>query len=216
MMLMRRRFTVGLLLAGALALGGCESDSEAEPEATPQSQPAAAPQSEPVEGETPQSSPAPEEPAASTPVDGDNWLWEVPEVSGEVNPDGPGLLFSDMRVGEHTDYYRVVFEFWGEGTPGWFGEWSDIPTEQGRGEPLPVEGEEFLELFVTGIGIPMEESEYEHYYDGPQTVEVGPISVAEDGTFEGQTHFAIGMDGKREVQVGLLQDPVRVVLDIRK
>ncbi len=219
----KRNYLVGMttVLLAAAGLSGCSSSPPAaeQPVQQSQSEAPAAP-AEPVEPEG-NAEPRSEDPAEETAegvdsIGGSDWSSEVPRVEGSANPDGPGLLFHDVRVGDHQDFYRVVFEFTGSGEPGYFGMWSDQPVEQGRGEPLPAEGENFLDLYVTGIGIPMTDEDYENYYSGPQVLEVGPLSVAVDGTFEGQAHFAIGMDGQREFQIGRLQDPARVVVDVRK
>lgn len=53
-------------------------------------------------------------------------------------------------------------------------------------------------------------------YTGPDTLAIGPLEVREDGTFEDTTHIVIGMDRAREFQVGFLDDPVRMVIDIKK
>lgn len=151
----------------------------------------------------------------STPILGDAWTNLVAEKQpGTGNT--TGLVLHEIRVGEHTDYYRVVIEFTGTGEPGWWAQWADSAIEQGRGEPLPLTTPTVLDLTITGTMMPGDESRLAEYYSGPKIQEVGPVQVVVDGTFEADTHIALGMDKKRMHQVGLLTDPVRVVIDVKK
>ena len=153
---------------------------------------------------------------ATTPILGDAWTTQAQTKEPELEADDQGLVFHDLRVGEHDGFYRVVLEFVGAGDPGWFLSWSDKPVEQGRGLPLDVQGSAFLDIAVTGTTMPAGDEQAEQYYSGPQSVAVGPLDVVEDGTFEDQTHVVIGMDDVREFQIGTLTDPVRVVIDVRQ
>ncbi len=144
--------------------------------------------------------------------------WDVPNLENDpiTGPDGPGLIFHDLRVGEHEGFYRVVVEFTGEGEPGWVATSPEVPIEAGRGEPLDVEGNFFLDLALTGTAIPMDEEDYEAYYAGPKKLTVGPLEVIEDGTFEGATHVVVGLDKMRDIRFERLEDPARFVVDIRR
>ena len=162
--------------------------------------------------------PEAEEAAATSPIQGEDWTQSA--SSQTRNPvhgtAGDGLVFHAMRVAEHEGFYRVVLEFAGTGEPGWDTSWSDQPVEQGRGLPLDVQGTAFLDLRITGTTMPVMEGQPEEYYSGPPSVTVGPINVVEDGTFEDQTHVVIGMDDVRDFQIGTLEDPARVVVDVKK
>ena len=54
------------------------------------------------------------------------------------------------------------------------------------------------------------------YYAGERNLELGPLDVREDGTFEDTTHIVIGMDQARKFQIGFLKNPTRMVIDIQK
>ncbi|WP_022868229.1 AMIN-like domain-containing (lipo)protein [Schaalia vaccimaxillae] len=150
----------------------------------------------------------------TTPINGDAWVTSLEPL--EPTYSAPGLVFHDMRVGEHDGFYRVVIEFAGQGTPGLMQSWADKPLEQGRGRELPVQGPAWLDLVLTGTTMPVTDGLNALYYDGERQMQIGPLDVREDGTFEDTTHIVIGMDEAREFQIGFLESPARAVIDIRK
>lgn len=162
--------------------------------------------------------PEAEEAAATSPIQGEDWTQSASSQTRDPihGTAGDGLVFHAMRVAEHEGFYRVVLEFAGTGAPGWNMSWSDQPVEQGRGLPLEVAGVAFLDLVVTGTAMPTAQGQQDQYYSGPASLQVGPVDVVEDGTFEDQTHVVIGLDDVRDFQIGALEDPARVVVDIRK
>lgn len=216
------KLTVGLA-AASLALAACsQTPTPAQSETTPAPTPVESTQSDSPQSEAEGASPAPsaspaEGESSTTPIQGDRWVNEVVPVEPDYDrAAGSNLLIHDVRVGEHPGFYRVVFEFVGDGTPGWHGSWSDtVPVEQGRGEPLSVTGSTFLDLAFTGVQMPMDDADYEVYYQGPDTLSVGPIEIDVDGTFEGQLHVGLGLDQQRQLQIATLSNPTRVVLDIK-
>lgn len=225
-----RRAAQALALASCVALGaaactgstqsGAQGQSGATGAATTSTQSGGAQSDPSTTSPTPTPSasadPEAEEAAATSPILGDRWTQSATSREPVRDPDGDGLVFHALRVAEHEGFYRVVVEFAGTGEPGWSMSWSDRPVEQGRGLPLDIEGTAFLDLRITGTTMPTAEGQAEQYYSGPSSLQVGPVDVVEDGTFEDQTHIAIGLDDVRDFQVGTLSDPARVVIDIRK
>lgn len=213
----RRQFLSALGALAFLVTGCAAKDAGEVTEPPPQAPTAEQPDSEASESSSEEEGGVEVEEDLSQrgPTDED---WPPPSTERQptIPGDSPTLLFHDIRVGEHEDFYRVVAEFTGEGEPGWVLSYPDQPVEQGRGEPLPVTGTEFLQLDITGTTIPMTEDDYEVYYAGPKTVATGPIEVIEDGTFEGITRIVIGVDEEREVRITTLADPARVVVDFRR
>lgn len=210
------RLSIPLLACSVgLALGACSTPDSPEPapQPSPQSAQSAATPPNAGQSEAAQSS-APQGENTTRPINGDAWVRSLDDLASQTTDDP--MVFTDLRVGEHADFYRVVVEFTGTGSPGYFVNWSDEPHEQGRGEPLEVGGEVFLDIVLSGTTMPVDEALQPLYYDGPKTLAVGPIEVIEDGTFEDTTHIAIGMDAQRDFQIGFLADPVRVVIDIKK
>ena len=216
---------VSLALALVASLGACSTNAEEDGATNPSSEAA---QSAPAVGaqsaEHAQSAQAPESGATPaqieeentdiSPIAGEAWVSSAPAVD-PVTTEKP-MAFHDLRVGEHETFYRVVVEFTGEGTPGYVQSWADAPIEQGRGRRLPVEGASFLDLMISGTSMPIDDALAPLSYDGPSNLALGPLDVREDGTFEDTTHIVIGMDAPREFQIGFLEDPVRVVIDVKK
>lgn len=175
-----------------------------------QSSPAPAPS-------TPQSGsivePAPtgdtEEPTTET----EDWIQGASTRPAE--PDGSRAIASGVRVASHDGYDRVVIDFTGTSTPGWSTDWRTEAHSQGLGDTLNLTGTAFLDITITGTNWPSEPGEMELYYSGPSVLDVGGISVAFDGTFEANTHLVIGVDQERPYQIFTLDDPTRVVIDVK-
>ncbi|MDO5669543.1 MAG: hypothetical protein Q4G50_06020 [Corynebacterium sp.] len=127
----------------------------------------------------------------------------------------PAPLLTGIRVGEHETFDRVVYDFVGNGEPGWFTGYLDQPYQQGSGHDVEVAGQAFLKIDLTGTTYP-----FEHDHEGLDVGEYpggGVIAeVVNTGTFEGHTLTYIGLDEQRPYSVTVLQDPLRVVVDIEK
>ncbi len=61
---------------------------------------------------------------------------------------GAGALLVDVRVGGHTTFDRVVFDFDGP-PPGHRVEYVDEVFQDGSGEPVPLRGRAFLQAVMT-------------------------------------------------------------------
>ena len=132
--------------------------------------------------------------------------------------EAPQVVVTDVRVGSHDGFDRVVFEIGGEGQAGWFTEYDDDPRSDGSGEPVEVAGDAALRVALTNIA-PL------HSEDAPEGVTrwegdvAGPAGgviteVVDDLLFEGNNTFFIGLDQERPYRITRLQDPQRVVIDI--
>lgn len=126
----------------------------------------------------------------------------------------PPPLVTGIRVGEHESFTRVVYDFVGEGEPGWFTGYVERPQQQGSGFDVDVEGQAYLKIDLTGTAYP-----FDHDHEG---LDVGPVTgggvvaqVVNTGTFEGHTLTYIGLDQQRPYSISVLQNPLRVVVDIR-
>jgi hypothetical protein len=126
------------------------------------------------------------------------------------------VTVTELRVGRHEGFDRVVFEVDGTGTPGWDVRYVDDPSSQGSGDPIDVEGAAALQVTLTGVGLPDDTGVPE--YSGPD-----PLSIPEtetvteivfDGTFEGQAVAFVGTTAQTPFRVYLLEDPVRVVVEV--
>jgi hypothetical protein len=134
-----------------------------------------------------------------------------------ADPSGDALLgVTDVRVGRHDGFDRVVLEVDGRGTPGWDVRYVGTAVEQGRGQEIEVEGDAILQVTLTGTGYPADTGVEE--YPGPDRIAVAATEavteVVFDSTFEGQTVTFVGVDGEAPFRVYLLENPVRVVLEV--
>jgi hypothetical protein len=134
-----------------------------------------------------------------------------------ADPSQDALLgVTDVRVGRHDGFDRVVLELDGRGTPGWDVRYVDSAVEQGRGQAIEVDGDAILQVTLTGTGYPADTGVEE--YPGPDRIAAAATEtvteVVFDSTFEGQTVTFVGVDGEAPFRVHLLEDPVRVVLEV--
>ena len=122
---------------------------------------------------------------------------------------------TDVRVGSHDGYDRVVFEF-AQGTPEMTLDRATPPFMQDpSGQPLDVAGESFLRLVMRGGSKQTDEGTSS--YDGPR--EFDPdlpalIHVIEGGDFERLSTWYFGLARESCVRVILLEDPARIAIDI--
>jgi hypothetical protein len=141
---------------------------------------------------------------------------------GDTSPDtaeasaDARVTVSDIRTGRHQGFDRVVFEAGGTGTPGWDVRYVDAPSSQGSGEPVDVAGDAVLQVTLTGAGYPYDTGVEE--FAGPDPLPgQGTANVTEvvfDATFEGTTVAFVGTRAEAPFRVYLLQDPVRVVVEV--
>jgi hypothetical protein len=122
----------------------------------------------------------------------------------------------DLRIGRHDGFDRVVLEVGGTGTPGWDVRYVDEARSQGSGEPVEVAGDALLQVSLTGVGYPADTGVTE--WSGPEPLAVADTEVVTevvlDSTFEGTTVVFVGTAARAPFRVYLLEDPVRVVLEV--
>lgn len=129
-------------------------------------------------------------------------------------PEAPSqLLVTNVRVASHAGFDRVVFDLVGEGTPGWFINYTSSPAQQGSGKSVTFTGEVALDVNIDGTAYPFE-------LDLPSP-NIGTVAgagnvteVISQGTFEGSSQFIIGLTSTLPSSVKVLQDPHRLVIDI--
>lgn len=125
---------------------------------------------------------------------------------------------TDVRVGTHDGYDRVVFEF-SDGIPEGSLERATPPfTHDASGAPIEVEGSSFLRLILRG-GTKQTDSGASSY-DGP--VDFDPampmlVDLIEGGDFEAQSTWYFGLTGEACVRVMTLVGEggaSRLVIDV--
>ena len=205
-----RPLLIGLV---AVALVACGS-----PAATPAT-PSPSPSAPSSEAPSSPASPEPSADASSAPT-------PEPIPSDELGPFSCDLpihvdattgraLITDVRIGTHDGYDRVVFEF-RDGLPEASLERAEPPFAQdGSGFPLEVEGESFLRLTMRGGTKQQEDGNSS--YDGSTDLEVGHpalVHLIEGGDFEAQSTWYFGLNEESCVRVLTLDDEPRLVIDI--
>lgn len=136
-------------------------------------------------------------------------------VDGEASADAL-LTVSGVRLGTHTGYDRVVVDLGGTGTPGWRVERTATAAEDPTGDVVDLGGDGVLTVSVTGLGYPADTGVEEL---APGTEGAGGTVVTRtrySGTFEGQAQVFLGLtDPEAPYRVFLLQDPLRLVVDVQ-
>lgn len=209
--------TAGAVIAvGALAFGlvACSADGESEVHSAVSMRSEDATSSSGASGSgsasgsdkpaTLESDPAPEGDYSAAPA--------------EATPaDASYLGIKDVRIGSHDGFDRIVIEFMGEGSPGYWVRYEDMPTQQGSGNPISVAGANKLAIDVRGTGYPFDFNVAD-YPSGPVKPR-GTSAISEVrgfGTFEGSTQYVAGIDGERRpFKVFRAQNPTRLIIDIQ-
>lgn len=210
----RRPLLLGTTVAALALVAACGSD---EPAVGPSSPEPTATATAPV---TP--SPAPTPARTTGPADEDAQAdATAPEfgtaaVDAEPSADA-SLTVTGLRVGTHTGYDRVVVDLAGTGTPGWHVERAATAVEDPTGDVVDLEGDGVLVVYVTGLGYPFETGQTELAV-GTRTPGGTVVTGAEfTGTFEGQTQVFLGLiDPEAPYRAFLLQDPLRLVIDVQR
>jgi hypothetical protein len=118
-----------------------------------------------------------------------------------------------VRVGQHEGYDRVTFEFSGSGTPSYQVQYTDDPRSQGSGDPVPVEGDAVLQVTITSVQVPEDPAPSMTTPDTDGTVFAQVEGIW--GGFEGYGETFLGIDGgERPFKVTVLQNPMRLVVDV--
>jgi hypothetical protein len=137
--------------------------------------------------------------------------------TGEPSADAR-VTVSDLRIGGHDGFDRVVLEVGGQGRPGWDVRYVDAAVSQGSGEPVDVAGDAVLQVTLTGVGLPADTGVQEFSSDGPvRAADTEVVTEAFiDSTFEGTTVAFVGTAARAPFRVYLLEAPTRVVLEVAR
>lgn len=207
------------LLLTACGGGGDAEDGTALPTPSPAS---------PSPTSSPGTSPDPARTSSPAPADDDGGL-DSPVLRPGANTQkatGSGTassvaLVTDVRLGAHAGFDRVVIEFAGDGTPEYEVEYVDSPIRAaGSGDVVPVRGDAFLRILMHGAsGVDLSGETFEETYPGPDRLPGGRLDVVEElvrsGDFEATLSWVAGVRTPEPFTVRALTDPARLVVDIR-
>jgi hypothetical protein len=130
----------------------------------------------------------------------------------------PGPNLTDVRVGDHDGFVRVVFDLTGEGTPFYIVGYEVPPFLATSGDAVPVEGAAFLSVRISPA-LRYDIDTMVPTYTGDLVLQpgLGPVDqIVFIDDFEASMWWVIGLGGQRAFTVEVLQDPLRLVVDIAK
>lgn len=212
-----------------LLVAACGPDGEPTAESSPTPATAATPSPTATAEPTASPSPTQDPDEAATEQDPDEAVGTEPvgafgteEVEGGDFPSmtGETVYLTDVRVGAHEGFDRVVLEFEGTSPPSHRIGYIEEPIVQdGSGNPVEVEGSAFLELRMTpASGVDLSGVEYEPIYEGPERVEAPGTGVVTEvvrtGDFEANLAWVVGLEEEAPFAAEWLTDPLRLVVDV--
>lgn len=138
------------------------------------------------------------------------------EPTEQFNGDPAELRTTDIRVGSHDNYDRLVFEFEGTGQPRFHAGYTDDPRQHTSGNPVEVPGGTHFELLIHGTPLDMTA---DAKYAGRANLGMASgaiVDVVSEGTFEGTSQYFVGLKDTRPYKVSILENPTRLVVDFEK
>ncbi len=217
---LRTPLSVATLLGLGL-LTGCGSNSAGEPPVeSPSGQETTIEPTQETANETPTApTPTPEETVNETSTQPVGALSNEPQQSVDWPEmgDTEGIYPVEVRSAVHDDFERIVIEHAGSGTPSYLARYTNEPLEPGRGEPIDTGDAAYLEIIVSGTASIDQIDEDQMLEHG---IEITDLETQAAGTvtsfapWEATSHYIVGVDAQRPYAVAILDDPVRVVIDI--
>jgi hypothetical protein len=158
---------------------------------------------EPADGDSAES-PGPVGPASTAGVDAD--------------ASGPPVVLTDVRLGAHPGFDRVVFQLGGDGSAGYHVGYTDDPRSQESGELVHVPGDAALAVTLTNLLRPADAPPGLQPWEGPKQLRIADTTTLQalvtDGLFRGRHTFFAGRDQRQPFAVARLDDPQRIVVDV--
>lgn len=206
----------------ALLFGACASDPEPSPSAGATASPSAAATLSPSVSPSAGVSPTGQPPASPGPAPASPPTACAPISGGS---DGTDVRLVAVRVGTHSGYDRVVFEFAPPKAPS---PANTLPkysvtkvnqvTQDGSGNPVQIGGAALYSLVMQGAsGVDLSGPQPVITYTGPKEFKPNFPVLAElehSGDFENVLSWGIGLKAPRCIKATQLNSPLRLVLDI--
>lgn len=208
--------TVAAALLMALALAGCSDDTPPTPMPTQSSGSTTRPTSPTTAATSDTATPTGGASPAGTASVPTGFALRAVSSPGYPNLGGDLGAIGVVRVGRHTGYDRVVWQFTGAGKPSFQVQYVDQPIADGSGDVVDVPGDAYLEVFISGVGIPPASAPRP---GNASAASIGGTVIAQArpvyGGFEavGQTFVGV-RDRQRPFKVTVLTKPTRLVVDI--
>ena len=142
------------------------------------------------------------------------------EGGGFPSTEGATALLVDIRAARHDGFERIVFEFEGGDAPGYRVGYLGPPVrEDFSGNPVELAGDAVLEIrVVPGAGFDPMSDDARKTYRGPLRFIPDGTEVIEElvriGDFEAHLHWVAGLMGRVPFAVEVLEDPIRLVVDV--
>jgi hypothetical protein len=212
----RRSPRIGLARAGSVAvlaivLAGCGSTSAPSASSavavtpTPTTQPTPTPTAEPTPTATPEPTPTPKTAPSATPAFA---CAKLPYARASA---AGSVMVSDVRVGTHPGYGRIVWEFGG-------GRFPDIVVQTARPPfkldpsdlPVTIDGTAFLKIHLTHVAVETVPDSAAHMTPGYPML----LELRQTAGFEGDATWIAGLAGPACVRVMILRNPARLVVDV--
>jgi hypothetical protein len=200
---------MGIILTACF--GSSDASDSGSPSATPSAPPSGTPPASTDDSGEPSAEPSAE------PIPSDELGPFTCDLPIHVDQTIGHANITDVRVGAHADYDRVVFEFAG-GLPEASLERAEPPfTQDASGLPIDVEGESFLRLILRGGTKQTDEGTSS--YDGPTDFAVDQhtlVHLIEGGDFEAQSTWYFGLTEEECLRVFTLEEDgtARLIIDI--
>jgi hypothetical protein len=142
-------------------------------------------------------------------------------VSGPAVPGGTALL-TDVRLGRHEGFDRVVFEFRPGASPGYEVRYVQPPiVEDGSGKRVALAGDAYLSVRMEpASGFDLEGTSGQ-VYTGPVRISGSGagtnvvLEVVRTGDFEAVLTWVAGLEDRAPFRVIRLSGPPRIVVDVQ-
>lgn len=137
------------------------------------------------------------------------------EQRSPATANGTEFVIREVRTGRHQGYERLVIEFYhGIGELPWHTRWTNEGTTEGEGRTITMPGNATLTVRLPGMHMPFNSGIT--VLTGDQKTAAGVIRGAWiDPPFEAQGQVFIGIDRQRPYRAYVLDNPVRLVIDVR-
>lgn len=122
------------------------------------------------------------------------------------------MYLTEIRVAQHEDFEREVFEHSGNGVLAFWGEYVEEAIAEGLGTEIEVAGEAILRVGVGGVAPdpdnPGAANEVEGWSAPDDTY--GVVEVLPDSPFEAHAQYFIGLDSARVFHIHAANDLARI------